>query len=194
MPHPAGQNGLLVIVSGPSGAGKTTIARAINAAFPGSLLSLSLTTRPIAPTEQEGVDYHFASEEEFQKGVDQGDFLEHAGVYGKRYGTPRKPVEDALARNQLVILEIDVQGAKQVKAQIPNALGLFVKAPNEEELLRRLRTRQRDTEEVIQRRFARAQTENAEALRCGVYDRFIINDQLERAADEAIAAVRARMH
>lgn len=193
MSNAAGHSGLLVIVSGPSGAGKTTIARAIHAAFPGSILSLSLTTRPMGPTEKEGVDYHFASEEEFQKGVDEGAFLEHAGVYGKRYGTPRKPVEDGLAAGKLVILEIDVQGAKQVKAQIPGAMAMFVLAPTEEELLERLRARKRDSEAVIQKRFARAREEMTEARRCGVYERFIVNDELDRAKREAIDAVRARV-
>lgn len=193
MTSPTPQPGLLVIVSGPSGAGKTTIARALHAAFPGSVLSLSLTTRPMGPTEKEGVDYHFASEEEFQRGVDEGAFLEHAGVYGKRYGTPRKPVEEGLAAGRLVILEIDVQGAKQVKGKFPGALAMFVLAPTEEELLERLRARKRDSEEVIQKRFARAREEMAEARRCGVYERFIVNDELERAKKEAIDAVRARM-
>jgi guanylate kinase len=193
MPHTNGQNGLLVIVSGPSGAGKTTIARAIHSAFPGSVLSLSLTTRPMGPTEREGVDYHFASEEEFVRSIEAGAFLEHAGVYGKRYGTPRKPVEAGLAAGRLVILEIDVQGAKQVKGQIPSALGMFVLTPTEDELLKRLRARKRDSEEVIQKRFARARQETAEAKVCGVYERFIVNDELERAKREAIDAVRARL-
>jgi guanylate kinase len=193
MPHTNGQNGLLVIVSGPSGAGKTTIARAIHAAFPGSVLSLSLTTRPMGPTEREGVDYHFASEEEFVRSIEAGAFLEHAGVYGKRYGTPRKPVEEGLAAGRLVILEIDVQGAKQVKGQIPSALGMFVLTPTEDELLKRLRARKRDSEEVIQKRFARAREETAEAKVCGVYERFIVNDELDRAKREAIDAVRARL-
>jgi guanylate kinase len=193
MPHTNGQNGLLVIVSGPSGAGKTTIARAIHAAFPGSVLSLSLTTRPMGPTEREGVDYHFASEEEFVRSIEAGAFLEHAGVYGKRYGTPRKPVEAGLAAGRLVILEIDVQGAKQVKGQIPSALGMFVLTPTEDELLKRLRARKRDSEEVIQKRFARAREETAEAKVCGVYERFIVNDELDRAKREAIDAVRARL-
>jgi guanylate kinase len=193
MTNTNGQNGLLVIVSGPSGAGKTTIARAIHRAFPESVLSLSLTTRPMGPTEREGVDYHFASEEEFVRSIDAGAFLEHAGVYGKRYGTPRKPVEEGLAAGRLVILEIDVQGAKQVKGQIPRALGMFVLTPTEDELLKRLRARKRDSEEVIQRRFARAREETAEAKVCGVYERFIVNDELDRAKREAIDAVRARL-
>lgn len=193
MRNPSASSGLLVIVSGPSGAGKTTIARALHEAFPGSLLSLSMTTRAMGPSEREGVDYHFATEEEFQRGVEAGAFLEHAGVYGKRYGTPRAPVERALGEGRLVILEIDVQGAKQVKGQLPGALGMFVMAPSEEELLTRLRSRKRDSEEVIQRRFARAREEVAEAQRCGVYERFIINDDLGRARAEAVALVRERL-
>jgi len=193
MTHTHGQRGLLVIVSGPSGAGKTTIARAINAAFPGSFLSLSMTTRPMGPTEREGVDYHFASEEEFQRGVDAGAFLEHAGVYGKRYGTPRMPVEEGLHAGRLVILEIDVQGAKQVKGAIADAFAMYVLTPTEEELLERLRARKRDSEAVIQKRFARAREETAEAKRCGVYERFIVNDELDRATREAVDAVRERL-
>jgi len=193
MTHTHGQRGLLVIVSGPSGAGKTTIARAINAAFPGSFLSLSMTTRPMGPTEREGVDYHFASEAEFQRGVDAGAFLEHAGVYGKRYGTPRKPVEEGLHAGRLVILEIDVQGAKQVKGAIADAFAMYVLTPTEEELLERLRARKRDSEAVIQKRFARAREETAEAKRCGVYERFIVNDELDRATREAVDAVRERL-
>lgn len=193
MTHTHGQRGLLVIVSGPSGAGKTTIARAINAAFPGSFLSLSMTTRPMGPTEREGVDYHFASEAEFQRGVDAGAFLEHAGVYGKRYGTPRKPVEEGLHAGRLVILEIDVQGAKQVKGAIADAFAMYVLTPTEDELLERLRARKRDSEAVIQKRFARAREETAEAKRCGVYERFIVNDELDRATREAVDAVRERL-
>lgn len=193
MTHTHGQRGLLVIVSGPSGAGKTTIARAINAAFPGSFLSLSMTTRPMGPTEREGVDYHFASEAEFQRGVDAGAFLEHAGVYGKRYGTPRMPVEEGLHAGRLVILEIDVQGAKQVKGAIADAFAMYVLTPTEDELLERLRARKRDSEAVIQKRFARAREETAEAKRCGVYERFIVNDELDRATREAVDAVRERL-
>lgn len=186
------KQGLLVIVSGPSGAGKTTIARAVHDAFAGSLLSVSLTTRPPGPRETDGVDYHFVDEAEFLARVDRAEFLEHAGVYGKRYGTLRAPVADAMRAGRLVILEIDVQGAKQVKSQIPDSYGLFVLPPSEDALLDRLRSRQRDSEEVIQKRFARARDEMAEARRCAVYDLFIVNDDLDRAIGEAIGGVRAR--
>lgn len=187
------KHGLLVIVSGPSGAGKTTLARALHDVFAGSLLSVSLTTRPRAERERDGVDYHFVDEAEFLARVDRGEFLEHAGVYGKRYGTLRAPVDDAMRDGRLVILEIDVQGAKQVKAQLPDAMGLFVLPPSEDALLERLRARRRDTEEVIQKRFARARDEMTEARRCGVYDLFLVNDDLDRAVADAVQAVRARL-
>lgn len=187
---------LLLILSGPSGAGKTTIARAVHVAFPGSLLSVSLTTRPPGPNDRDGVDYIFVDEEEFQRraaprpGAPLGEFLEHAGVYGRRYGTLRGPVVEALAQGRLVILEIDVQGATQVKQAVPEAFAIFIEPPDEEDLLRRLRARRRDSEEAIQRRFAAARREMLAARECGVYGRFIVNDDLQRAIDEAVEAVR----
>lgn len=192
-PASVAKHGLLAIVSGPSGAGKTTIARALHDAFDRSLLSVSLTTRPRTDREREGVDYFFVDEQEFLARVERDEFLEHAGVYGKRYGTLRAPVDGALREGRLVILEIDVQGAKQVKSQLPDAMGLFVLPPSEDALLERLRARKRDTEEVIQKRFARARDEMAEARRCGVYDLFIVNDDLDRAIAQAVDAVRARV-
>lgn len=188
--------GLVLIVSGPSGAGKTTIARALERACPDGFFSVSLTTRQPGPGDRDGVDYRFVTEEEFAEraapapGKPMGEFLEHAGVYGRRYGTLRGPVEEALAAGRLVILEIDVQGAKQVKAAIPGAAGLFVLPPSDESLLARLRARRRDTEEAIQRRFTAAQREIAEARACGVFDRFIVNDELDRAVGEAIGVVQ----
>ena len=187
---------MALVVSGPSGAGKTTIARALERECPDGFFSISLTTRQPGPGDRDGVDYRFVSEEEFaqrsapQPGRPMGEFLEHAGVYGRRYGTLRAPVDEALAAGRLVILEIDVQGAKQVKAAIPSASGLFVLPPSDEALLTRLRSRRRDTEEAIQRRFTAAQREIAEARECGVFDRFIVNDNLERAVAEAIEVVR----
>ncbi len=136
-------NGLLLIISGPSGVGKTTITRGVERSIPGSVFSVSCTTRAKTDADVEGVDYHFISPEEFQKLIDEDAFLEWADVFGKRYGTRRKWVEEQLHRGRLVILEIDVEGAKQVKAKMPGAFGIFILPPSEEELLRRLQARKR---------------------------------------------------
>lgn len=183
-------NGMLLVISGPSGVGKTTITRAVERSIPDSVFSISATTRPRSDVDVEGVDYHFISGTDFDRRVTAGEFLEHAVFAGNKYGTLRGPVEAQLARGRLMILEIDVQGAKQVKAKMPRAYGLFILPPSEEALLERLRSRKRDTEEVIQRRYKVARDEIAEAKRCGVYDAFIVNDDLPRAIDEALGLVR----
>ena len=189
---------LLLILSGPSGVGKTTITRAVAAAFPDSHVSVSLTTRPCGPNEAEGVDYHFVDEDTFQRRLDEpgedgrGAFLEHAGVYGRRYGTLREPVERGLREGRLVILEIDVQGARQVRARFPDAYGVFILPPSDDALLQRLRDRRRDPEDVIRRRYAAAQREIRDARESDAYDAFIVNDRLERAIEEAVDLVRAR--
>jgi guanylate kinase len=182
-------DGLLLVISGPSGVGKTTITRAVERSIPGSVFSVSATTRAKTEADVEGVDYHFVDEAEFDAMVRAGAFLEWAGVFGKRYGTPRAWVEEQLARGRLVILEIDVEGAKQVKQAMPEAFGVFILPPSEHELLRRLRSRKREDEALIQKRFAEAQREIAEAGRCGSYDAFITNDVLERAIGEAVDTV-----
>lgn len=188
-----GPGALLLVLSGPSGVGKTTIVREIAQRTPGAALSVSLTTRPKTPREVDGADYHFVTEVEFERRIRNpdgaqglGDFLEHAGVYGKRYGTLRAPVEEGLREGRLVILEIDVQGAKQVKARMPGAFCVFVMPPSEPELLERLRGRGRDSEEAVQKRFALAKREMDEARACGVYDVFLVNDDLERTITQAM--------
>ncbi|MCW5764847.1 MAG: guanylate kinase [Phycisphaeraceae bacterium] len=186
-------NGLLLIISGPSGVGKTTITRAVERAIPGAVFSVSATTRPRTPADVEGVDYRFVSDEEFDRMVAAGEFLEYAGVFGKRYGTPRAWVQEQLRRGRLVILEIDVQGAVSVKRQVPGAFGIFILPPDEPTLLERLRSRKRENEEKIQQRFAEARREIATARDCGAYDLFITNSVLERAIDEAVNAVRSRL-
>ena len=183
-------NGLLLIISGPSGVGKTTITRGVERSIADSIFSVSYTTRAKTEADKEGVDYHFIAPEEFQRLIDEDAFLEWADVFGKRYGTRRKWVEEQLCRGRLVILEIDVEGAKQVKAKMPEAFGIFILPPSEEELLRRLRARKRESEELITKRFAEAQREIAEAKSCDVYDRFIINEDLEAAIQEAIMHVK----
>lgn len=182
-------DGMLLVISGPSGVGKTTITRAVERSIPGSVFSVSATTRARTQADVDGVDYHFVTEDRFDEMVREGAFLEWAGVFGKRYGTPRAWVEEQLARGRLVILEIDVEGAKQVKQAMPEAFGVFILPPSEDELLRRLRSRKREDEALIQKRFAEAQREIAEAGRCGSYDAFITNDELERAIREAVDTV-----
>lgn len=184
-------DGLLLVISGPSGVGKTTITRAVERSIPGSVFSVSATTRAKTEADVEGVDYHFVTEPEFDAMVNAGAFLEWAGVFGKRYGTPRAWVEEQLVRGRLVILEIDVEGAKQVKRAMPRAFGVFIMPPSEDELLRRLQGRKREGEALIQKRFAEARREMAEARTCGAYDRFITNDDLDRAIREAVDTVTA---
>ena len=189
-------NGLLLIFSGPSGVGKTTITRAVERAIPTSVFSVSCTTRPMTEADVEGVDYRFVTDEQFDEMNAKGEFLETADVFGNQYGTPRDWVEEQLRRGRVVILEIDVDGAIQVKRAMPEAFGVFILPPSEEVLLGRLRDRKREPEDVIQRRFGEAQREIA-AARAGdagrdVYDAFVVNDDLERAIGEALALVEAR--
>lgn len=186
------QQGMLLIISGPSGVGKTTITHQVRLALDG-LFSVSMTTRPKASEDREGVDYFFVDAPRFERARDAGELLEWAQVFGNYYGTPKKPVEDALADGRLMILEIDVEGAIQVKRRMPDAYALFVLPPSEEVLLDRLRKRKRDEEAVIQRRFSKAKDEIARAKSCGVYDVFIVNDRLDDAVAKAVSLVRAEM-
>ena len=184
-------NGLLLIISGPSGVGKTTITRGVERSIAGSVFSVSVTTRAKTEADVEGVDYRFITDAEFDRMVAADELLEWAGVFGKRYGTPRAWVEEQLVRGRLVILEIDVEGARQVKSRMPEAFGLFILPPSEGVLLQRLRSRKRESEEQIQKRFAEAQREIREARDSGVYDRFLVNEDLDRAMAEAVEAVNA---
>jgi len=185
-------NGLLVVISGPSGVGKTTITRGVERSIAGSVFSVSVTTRAKTEADVEGVDYRFVSPEQFDALIESGGLLEWAEVFGNRYGTPRDWVERQLDRGRLVILEIDVDGARQVKAKIPGMLGIFIMPPSEEVLLQRLRDRKREPEAIIQRRFAEARHEMHMASESGAYDNFIVNDDLPRAIEEAVSIVRAR--
>lgn len=182
--------GLLLIISGPSGVGKTTIARHVEKQL-GGTFSVSMTTRPQSVGDQEGVDYYFVDQSRFVELRDAGELLEWAQVFGNLYGTPKRPVVDAISQGRLMILEIDVQGAIKVKDRMPDAYAVFIKPPGEQELLRRLRDRRRDDESAIERRFAEAKAEIARADSCGAYDAFIVNDTLEKALDEAVTLVEA---
>jgi guanylate kinase len=184
-------DGLLLIISGPSGAGKTTITRGVERRIADSVFSVSYTTRARTPADTEGVDYHFTTDELFNAMKARGEFLETAGVYGKQYGTPKAPVVEQLRRGRLMILEIDVQGAITVKSQVPDAFAIFVLPPSEEVLLQRLRDRKREDEAQIQKRFAAAKAEIDAARNSGVYDVFIVNDKIDAATQRAIDLVAA---
>ena len=184
-------NGMLLIISGPSGVGKTTLTRGVERSIADSVFSVSCTTRAKTPADVDGVDYHFLSDEQFEAMREKHAFLEHAGVYGKKYGTPRDWVIEQLHRGRLVILEIDVQGAIQVKQSLPDAFSLFIMPPSEEALLTRLHSRKREDEAQIQKRFAQAKLEIDAAKESGVYDHFIVNQDVQVAIREAVDKVIA---
>jgi guanylate kinase len=189
----ATNRGLLLVLSGPSGVGKTTIVHEIVRRLAASF-SVSATTRPPGPREVHGRDYYFLSQEEFQRWIDEGKFLEFAQVFGRNwYGTPREAVERQLDAGRVVVLDIDVQGAANVKRAMPEAFMLFILPPSDDELLRRLRARGREDEAAIQRRFAEATREIAFAKESGVYDDFVINDDLPTAIAAVEGSVRRRM-
>jgi guanylate kinase len=192
MPGAAKQPGLLLVISGPSGVGKTTITHEVERRL-GGVFSVSATTRPKTHADVEGRDYFFLTEPQFEQWIGEGRFLEHAMVFGRHwYGTPRGPVEQALRDGKLMILEIDIQGALDVRKLIPEAFMLFMLPPSDEELLRRLRARGREDEAVIQRRFAEAKREIEQARASGAYDHFLVNDDLARTIDEACRLIQAR--
>ncbi|MFG0328954.1 MAG: guanylate kinase [Phycisphaerales bacterium] len=188
----SGHPGLLLVISGPSGVGKTTITRAITERFD-AVFSVSATTRPKTAADVEGRDYFFQSPDEFQRKIEQGEFLEHANVFGRCYGTPRGPVEASLAKGRVVVLEIDVQGALQVRRSMPDAFMIFILPPDETTLERRLRTRARDSEEDMQRRLGEARKEISVARDSGAYDRLIINETLEQAIAETTSEIEAEL-
>ena len=182
-------DGLLVVMSGPSGVGKTTIARAVERAIPASMFSVSATTRAKTAADVEGVDYHFVDEAAFREMIGRGAFLEWAEVFGRLYGTPKDWVDEQLRRGRVVICDIDVEGARQIKAAMPEALTIFVLPPSEEDLLVRLRQRKRESEDLIQKRFAEAKREIAAARQSGVYEHFLVNEALEASIAQAVALV-----
>jgi guanylate kinase len=183
-------DGMLLIISGPSGVGKTTITRGVERSIPDAVFSVSWTTRERTSVDVEGVDYHFVSDDDFEAMKASGGFLESAGVYGKKYGTPKEWVTTQLERGRLVILEIDVQGAIAVKKAIPSAFAVFIEAPSEAELLQRLQSRRREDDAAIMKRFARAKHEIEHARSCGAYDAFVVNHEVQAAIAGAVELVK----
>lgn len=182
------RGGRLFVVTAPSGAGKSSLIQAILKADPTLKLSVSYTTRAPRPGEQNGREYHFVDEPTFLAMRDRGEFLEHAEVHGHRYGTSKKVILDSLARGEDLLLEIDWQGARQVRALYPACVGIFILPPSLEELEKRLRGRAQDAEEVIRRRLqnARAELEHQHEFKYA-----IINKDFD-AAREALADIIRR--
>ena len=180
----------LVVLAGPTAVGKGTVAAYIRAHFPQVWLSVSMTTRHPRPGEVDGVHYHFVDDAEFDRLVEAGEFLEYAVVHGRaKYGTPRGPVERALSEGQLAMLEIDLQGARQVRESLPGTLFAFLMPPSWEELVRRLVGRGTETEEERERRLQTARDELGAASE---FDVVIVNDDVRRASEELVSWMRAR--
>jgi guanylate kinase len=180
---------LVLIVSGPSGSGKSTLVQKI-LELPGTMPSVSCTTRPRRATEASGKCYDFVSDADFEAMVQRGEFLEYARVFGKHsYGTPRKWLEESRKKGLDLVLEIDVQGAEQVKQKLPESVAIFILPPSREELERRLRSRGQDSDEEISRRLAKARDEIAAFRK--YYDYCVVNDDVERAGREAQAILLA---
>ena len=180
--------GVLFVITAPSGAGKTSLIRALLQDEPALELSTSYTTRAPRPGEQDGREYHFVDVPTFEAMRARGEFLENAEVHGNRYGTSKKTIERALEQGHDLILEIDWQGARQVRALYPECVGIFILPPSLEELERRLRGRGQDAESVIQRRLANAQAEMAHA---GEFKYAIINKDFTTARQELARIVRS---
>ena len=175
------RQGVLYVISAPSGAGKTSICRAILTLFPNLRQSISYTTRAMRSGEQEGRDYHFVSKETFETMVAAGEFVEWAEVHGNCYGTARKTLTNANKAGADVLLDIDFQGADQLRKSDLDGVFLFILPPNMEELLSRLESRNTDDEETITRRMTNAIGEIAESVK---FDYIVVNDILEQAVEK----------
>ena len=179
----------LVVLAGPTAVGKGTVSAYIRDHVPEVWLSVSATTRAPRPGEVDGVHYHFVSDAEFDAMVARGEMLEWAVVHGRaKYGTPRRPVEEALDAGRLAMLEIDLQGARQVRQSMPEALFVFLAPPSWDELVRRLVGRGTEGEEERDRRLATARRELAAAEE---FDAVIVNDDVRRAAEELVSLMRS---
>jgi guanylate kinase len=179
---------IVYIISAPSGSGKSTLVNEVRRLVPGLDFSVSYTTRAPRGSEQNGREYFFVSRADFTAMLRKGEFLEHADVFGNFYGTSRRFLREAGQKGNDLVLDIDVQGAKQIRQQVPDAVSIFILPPDRKTLEWRLRNRSLDAEEVIQRRLV---TASREIANYGEYDYILVNDRLEQAADELKAVVQA---
>ena len=183
------KNGNLYIISAPSGAGKTSLLKQLVSKISNFSTAISTTTREIRSGEVDGVDYHFVSIEKFLSMVQAGEFLEHAEVFGNFYGTSEKSVRKALEEGQDLVLEIDWQGAQQVRKQLPDAIGIFIVPPSREILAERLKGRAQDDEAVIEKRMAAA---IEEISHYNEYDYLVINDVFEEAQMDLVNIIKSQ--
>jgi guanylate kinase len=182
--NPPGRSGRLTVLSGPSGVGKGSVIAVVRRRHPDVWLSVSVTTRAPRPGEVDGVQYHFVSAEEFERMVAAGELLEHAVYAGSAYGTPRRQVEEQLAAGVPALLEIELQGARQVRAAMPEAQLVFLAPPSFDELARRLSGRGTEDPERVRKRLDLARIEMAAE---DEFDVVVVNDDIEEAADRLVA-------
>lgn len=183
------RKGLMLILSSPSGAGKTTISKRLLDMEQGISMSVSATTRAMRKGEIEGKDYFFVSQDKFKEMAAKGEFLEHAHVFGNNYGTPAKAVEEKLAQGSDVLFDIDWQGTMQLKEKCkPDVVSIFILPPSMKELENRLRVRAQDDEKVIRERMAKAEDEISH---WGIYDYILVNDDIDEAVTKVVHILRA---
>lgn len=185
------EKGLLVIFSGPSGAGKDSVLEKLKEITDEVKVSVSLTTRQKRENETDGESYYFVTRDYFEKKLGEGGFLEYAEYGGNLYGTPKAPVDEMLSQGKTVILKIEVKGAEKIRKLYPDCVSAFVLPPSVKELERRLRARKSEDEETVQRRLLIAREE---IRRSTEYDYIVINDKLEEAASDLLSIIRAEKH
>jgi len=184
------KQGNIIVISGSSGVGKSTICRDLVKRLENAYLSVSVSTRTPGPGEVDGRDYYFVSKEEFQKQIEADNFFEYAEVFNNFYGTPKDKVIQAVNAGSTVILEIDIQGARQVKKLVPGAKMIFVLPPKQTELLKRLNGRGRDEKNVMEKRLAQVSNEIAAAWQ--YYEHMVINEDLNQAIEEIVAIIESK--
>jgi len=182
------KKGLIIVISAPSGAGKTSLCKRLLQTSPLFYYSVSFTTRPPRKNEIEGVDYYFVSREEFQKMIERGEFVEWAEVHGHMYGTSAKLIDEAIKAKKEVVLEVDVKGGTEIKRRYPDSVLIFLLPPSWKELEKRLRNRMTESDKEIKQRLARAKKEVEYAP---YYDYLVINDDINKALEKLLAIIEA---